>query len=1049
MPTDKPIVNSANAWFKYYDIESLPGIFTLVIFDPRTNQADLYYLVEKGTTLFNKLRQVDPDKFLELLLLKVRYENPALKDKPEQPAVIKIYNLDTKQNNINLINNLGGVSNSSSVNNPNSYSTIPQSFRPVCDTDPEYDPINTHPYLCGYNSNQYDTVMLALYFNELFGGTNQNQMTPVSAQRMRDYNDALFANRKAEFGMASYLTNGKEFKEKGFNSSPNLIRKALLQSGRHLDIARLNETNSKVGLKRLLGGGGYQILESSKLSGHGTVITTISEFIDLLAYNVSDTVGLWQQAQHPVYTSAFDLKKGLLDQYPETIYEKLPDSYSPDIRPEAVRSNRLTPDSTSARFVGLILSPYSTLTDIQAVSLMYPHPLVAKEMGIESRDILDESKEFFFKNITDEKARAQFMNIYNYYADIRGKNFNDSPKYQDDYQDDALVTSYLSEITRLPNNIPYFDKNGEATTGFATFSTGGIHGAEYDIFTYSADLDEYLEWDQLIDALRRHHLVPLELRQARLKGLEITLPSGKTTTITYKDVLTSSTRVKDLEEWMEAHNQLEGDYQAQLDLADTYATKKIGWKTGPNNPHLFRTIKKGKAIGATSLDPKYAYTSVGEVIHEDFASYYPNLLRNMRAFYNEDLGEDRYALILADKDRYQDLAKQAKKAGNEIEAARYNLLREGTKLILNSASGAADTNFPGQPIRVNNQIISMRLLGQLFSWRIGQAQTLAGGLIVSTNTDGLYSLLNPEQGFTEEVNNRVLAEQARQIHVKIDPEQLLLVSKDSNNRLEMQSLTQIEDNDPHQTRIFNGSGGTLACHTGPRPDKNLAHSAVIDWALARYLRYCATGYSPTVSIDLPLDEEVGRKLLEEARHLDDPVFSLRLFQIIIAASSGMWTFPFASDPLKLNEEVTMDHNPKFLQHYNRVFFVKPNTPSAVSLQAGGAWKISPASVALRKKEGLSPIAPPHPVSLMICEANGFTNTLARSRELNMELLPDTHDIQVRKITNIEPHWNALIENRDLHQLDPTILSTILESLDLDIYLEMLSTKFNKNWSNAK
>jgi hypothetical protein len=38
------------------------------------------------------------------------------------------------------------------------------------------------------------------------------------------------------------------------------------------------------------------------------------------------------------------------------------------------------------------------------------------------------------------------------------------------------------------------------------------------------------------------------------------------------------------------------------------------------------------------------------VIHEDFTSYYPNLLRNMRAFYNPELGEGRYAKIFLDKD---------------------------------------------------------------------------------------------------------------------------------------------------------------------------------------------------------------------------------------------------------------------------------------------------------------------------------------------------------------------------------------------------------------
>ena len=59
------------------------------------------------------------------------------------------------------------------------------------------------------------------------------------------------------------------------------------------------------------------------------------------------------------------------------------------------------------------------------------------------------------------------------------------------------------------------------------------------------------------------------------------------------------------------------------------------------------------------------------------------------------------------------------------ERALYAVMRNGTKLILNSASGAADANFESN-IRMNNKIISMRIIGQLFTWRIGQAQTLEG-----------------------------------------------------------------------------------------------------------------------------------------------------------------------------------------------------------------------------------------------------------------------------------------------------------------------------------
>ena len=124
----------------------------------------------------------------------------------------------------------------------------------------------------------------------------------------------------------------------------------------------------------------------------------------------------------------------------------------------------------------------------------------------------------------------------------------------------------------------------------------------------------------------------------------------------------------------------------------------------------------------------------------------------MRAFYNEGLGYDRYGEVYENKNKYSKLMKD--KSLSQDERDLYALMRNGTKLILNSASGAADANFESA-IRMNNQIISMRIIGQLFSWRIGQAQTLEGGKATSTNTDGLYVALE------EELNNRILKSGAK------------------------------------------------------------------------------------------------------------------------------------------------------------------------------------------------------------------------------------------------------------------------------------------------
>jgi hypothetical protein len=49
----------------------------------------------------------------------------------------------------------------------------------------------------------------------------------------------------------------------------------------------------------------------------------------------------------------------------------------------------------------------------------------------------------------------------------------------------------------------------------------------------------------------------------------------------------------------------------------------------------------------------------------------------------------------------------------------------------------------------------MRIIGQLFSWRIGQAQVIAGARVPSTNTDGLYTA-----DLDETTNNTILSQVA-------------------------------------------------------------------------------------------------------------------------------------------------------------------------------------------------------------------------------------------------------------------------------------------------
>lgn len=1099
-------VTADTALFTYYDIESLANVFSLVAYTPRPNgigALEVFYLVDDAADGTNLSDAVD----FKALGDAIFQSNPGLPAFPQ--TQLRFWDLRLLESNTWLAQIIG-LSDAEQVCHRNAPSAYPAALRPVCDTDPDYDP-TVHPFLVGYNSMNYDTTMLALYLYETFGSyidfeerlgqaramiskltalhartrsenvareladwqarLDAEQMAgrgfrKSSAAKLREQNDQLFSDEHINY-MPGYL---------GWDKPAAKIRRAMLHSGRHIDMSRLNELQAKVSLKRLLGMLGRQIKESEKLS-HDTTITAVEDLYELLAYNVSDCLGLGQLSKHPVYSNNFDLKAGLLAQYSETVFDKN----------GAVRRDRLAIDSSSAKFVGRILAPYTALDDIEAVSFMYPDPEVAKERGIEPVNVLDECVRFFEESVAPDPAKdasatpaqreahRQFMQIVEYYRSIEGQNFNESEEYREKFN---LPAKSLRDIPKTPNNVPYFGADASPSSCFATFSTGGIHGAEADLSVFTSERIEHVEQDMMLtraklvfpdakafvsEAKRQHSA--LRLPDGTFVDKRLVLLGSDPLKVKYRkpkkddpeqaaQLARAQTQVPDPADLLvtqrpdaQALNVVLPDgtvLEGKVVLASTTATKASYRDEPPKKAPTLFTLKED---GSDKLHPKFARTSAGLVIHEDFTSYYPNLLRNMRAFYNPELGEDRYAKIFFDKERY---GQEVKRPGiTPEEKTRLNTLRNGTKLILNSASGAGDAGHK-TPIRMNNRIISMRILGQLFSWRIGQAQTLAGARIISTNTDGLYSVVGGGNGFDEATNNRVLAEQQEAIGVDIEPELMFLISKDSNNRLEIEAPEQ--GRSVADSPIIAAGGGTLACHAGPTPTKSLAHPAVIDFALARYLQITASRGEAALSE--PFDPQLGRKVIEEAVLEDDPIRSLMLFQNVIAASRGSITYPFAAAPVSAegeSEDAATDAqllDPRPLQMVNRVFIVREGTPDAVSLHNAGAWKVNPASQAKRRESGAAGVRR-DPIALEILRHHGWAKSRAEASSSDgLAVLPDDQDVVIRRINSIDPTWSMAVVNDDLHELPAERIQQLIAALDLDIYTRMLAETFTKNWMNA-
>lgn len=1054
-------VRAHNAHIMFYDIESLRNAFTVAVYTPKLQRVDLFYLLD----------DIDPsDVKVHTLKDTIIEKNPIMDVDKEN---IRIHNLATPKGMAALtrcmltsdasggwnsaVNSKQGKLNSQILYLNREHKPV-YAQNPMCDTHKDFSPATNyqHYYLAGYNSYQYDTTMLAIVFDLYHRKMDQihkaihsqGPKTPAPlkeeilnlyynnrliASEIREHNDALFTREYKSY-MPSYLISSKDFD--GFGSRANIIRSNMLQTGRHFDVARLNEKQVRVGLKRLVGSLGYQILESDKLSGPSAQLDSVEDFYELAAYNVSDVVGLSKLFEHPAYANAFDLKMGLMEEYPETVYNRDGQEPKPRVSTSNVRRNRLSVDSTSARFVSTILAPYKALNDQEVVDLHYPSKERAKELGCESVDVLERAREFFYNNISDEAARKEFDKVYTYYSNIRGKNFNESEEYAEHYQvkgeDGFAVLPYpphqMSEYGKSPGIIPYYDHKGKPLSTFVNFSIGGIHGAEYDI--------EKLEYDRSCLAKK------VEQFNRNLAMVKAAWPDATEMRSHCKDNKGKSQFVPDPDGGI-LDEENGGIYHKDVLVPGSTISGGSTYKepmTVASLSHVSTTTRvkpDGQKVEIAKLKGAYVKTSIDRVLHEDFSSYYPNMLNNLNAFYNADLGENRYAKIYQDKERYGKLMKDPSLSPEERES--YTLLRQGTKLILNSASGAGDALTPNN-IRMNNRIISMRIIGQLMTWMVGQYQTLAPSKtpvrVTSTNTDGLYIT-----GLDDEEAIKRLKEQEKFVRVDIEPHPMLLVSKDSNNRVE---IAEPKGGDLWNTTILSASGA-LACWDGPNPEKSLAHPAVIDYVLVRYLALIAQGYEyegSRLDIRDPFNRDLAKKILIELHETSSLRHLALMYQNIINASPGVHSFPFAYT----GEEPTRE-NVQMLQHQTRTFVAKEGTDGACHMMRAQASKITEASAKKREADGANPVQDNH-IAALILEHNGYSRK-KRLVEQGFEEIPNTKDVKIGKITGVDPKWNIVINNQDLNYLDSTDkLKTLIDSLDTEVYLDMIETSYENSWRNA-
>lgn len=955
----------------FYDIESLANVFSLANFKEKENEIDVYFLIDNEEDI------LEPN-YQDKITSHIKEVNVNFN------GTVNYYNLKEEHANVHLAKTFG-LSDSDLVNNKKIKDSFDNKYRIKCDTDDDYDSTKD-PYFMGYNSHNYDTTMLAVYFYNAFTG-EKGKFEKTTAKSMRESSDMLFTEDFKHY-MPYYLTyNHDELLSKkrngsksNFRNKPNKIRNNMILTGRHVDVANLTDTISMT-LKRVMGMLGLQIKESDKLKGDDVTITNFEEFKELISYNINDIVNLKHVFYHPIYKNKFDLKRGLLKRFPELIYNELGDTYKPDVKGESVRRNRLMPSSTSAKFATFCIAPYHHLTDIETVSYMYPHADIAKKMGVKQINVLEEVKKFFYENFPQEELRKQFDPIYKYYKSIEGKNFNFSQHHINVYGVETAIDEETGgqielgaeDITRIPRGntlIPYFDKDGNPTSAYVLFSVGGIHGAEYNKKLLDLDLKIYLDKLETLCQIRKDFNSPQEFFKSGL----------------YK-------------------------YKGKYVKKELYIKKP----TKEDKNYYWTEIKEPTLLSPAEqlkLNEKYKYVSYWLSIHQDFSSYYPNLLRNLKAFWNDRLGYDRYGGFYDDKET---LGKKQKDPNiSEKERIEYGIQREGVKLILNSATGVANATSDNN-ILISNTIISMRIIGQLFTYMVGQAQALHGAIIPSTNTDGLYTVLE------ETLSEELLKRESEKIHIKIDPELMYLITKDSNNRMEI-----AVDEDKKPKKIIGNSGSALTAVKGPNPTKQLVGPASMHWALSEYLFEVAK--NPNRNSYQNFDKDLAKSIFERAKNEFDKVKYLIMMQSIVASNKSSDTYTFGTDP-KTNEIV-------YLQDINRAFLVKDTVEDTLFLQSATAKAITPATRKKRAKAGTK-----------AQEHNSIALKILEHKGLSINQIPMDKEAAIKKITDLENNWHCLIENKDLHYLSDERLDFIIDNLDLDKYTTILESRYIKSWKN--
>lgn len=777
--------------------------------------------------------------------------------------------------------------------------------------------------------------------------------TRVSTEALRKYSDTVIHATRSVINTTPYL-----------------------RYGNHVDVAFLNETKIEKGrptvaLKTLVGILGGSIIESeSNKTGHSESI-----YHDIL-YNINDIAELKDTVFPGFLANKFKIKKNLLTKYPH------------------LKDYGITVNSTSAKFVEFIVSPDKQIEDTPTVTYLYPAKHKAEELQVPQKDMLEDTKAWYMENVYRQIAAhnpkaanvhlAKFMSIYQYYDSFRNKNWNESTNHVFAHGIPAQSKLERKRADRTYGVIlPFIDKYGKESSSYVRFSIGGIHGAEINQQQLDQDRAKIRELKEMYKTISNipknacsKALLNLIVAQSRTsyQGYPVRcsheIPYFFQNTEPVDEILNP----EDFSPYMcQKSKHFEGIYDYQEELLD-----------------------------------RYKYTSSGKSVHQDFVSYYP-LLMIMLGTFHDGQGKDPYEEV---KDNRVKIKSQLKVLEFGTEAwDDVNTEQEGYKLILNSASGILDGSHDTN-LRANNKAIAMRSIGQMCTFRIGMALALEGATIPSSNTDGIYAL-----NIDIERNKEIVEEELKSLYIAIDPEEMYLVSKDANNRMEIV-----------EGKVTSARGGTLTSWKGARVDNSLSHPALVDRILTDYLQ--------DADLMKPVDLDNIRK------HLTAYVNTVDKKQFVYMAS---WVMRSTSGSIFVDSDHQVHKGTvRVWLSQNGVSFTRYNTRTQKMSDTTDEY----AKVLFDD----SPFGKPEIVQYL-SSVDALENTFPKAittgqyKQIRREM--PTHSVPMigdTKIPNLSDTARLYVNNACINEMTDAEINRIYENIDLEEYVALIGV-FALTWHN--